>query len=813
MQASGMQPIGLNQQNLLDQARNEQFMKMHEEMMTNAAELDRENTLRTVQGIFRMPGAQFTDEQRRATETMVNNLLPVAGKMLAPTEGGAAALELLGGRRGSNLVMSHRVLMGSRYRYDAGTGQLGQSPEAIKEVLASMSGMVNQNNVADLKGFTAGKLGDMHQFLLSRGLLSSGSGPAGTRAGLAAMDNTAEGPLGRAMERMGLNAGTAMSKLTDAQVTSLSRDTDVEKAMGDDPAVAGAMRKFDARKVSGRVKEYLGAARAIGDLFGRPDAAIPELMAALEKFMGPSAMAQMSPHKIAQMVRQTHELSRAAGLTPAAISGLRGHISNQAAAMGVEQPFVQGILQDTIAFGTAHRGVGYTAAWGRMSDQQATQAFAQRRTNAVRSRAANRVSAFLRMRAASGGKFESEAAETMAQQIMSGTLTDIPTVRELSKLTGDGALFNRYLGQTGTNREFGMEPGVQASIMGLQGVDFKRITGMVGGAEVARQLGLDPTMRKQFGEGVVTALMGLDEASMAKQDVRNKTIQTAVRAQLDALVASGDMTQEQADAKSAQMTLAGAGAVWGELDKGAESGGMRNFQWGYQQYNPVAAEKARRNTLVAGVNAQIADDLGGLGRGSFAQRLVTAIQESPSGEIDDILQRTAGVKQGEIYDAVRGSLQAVGEERAGLDDLQKQLLKAKTPDQKRDIMRKIEIRRKALQEAVQGVAKLGVLDKLGSDADKKADAKGTKEALDKIKDQVLPGSTTTDVEKGKTGSGSGDPADNAASKTDPRIDEVSLKEGTTLILKGALTINEDNTVDVNAEAQASNSATDAPNVA
>jgi hypothetical protein len=693
MRSSGFSPMGLNQQNLLDQARNAQFMKMHNSMLQESAALDSENYMRTMQGIARATGAKFGAEERANTQKMIQGILPFAAP-LAGTAGGSAALEFLGGDRGSNIVMAQRLIMGSRFRFDPISGQVGMGRESIRASIAQMAEMVNRDDVTGLQGFGAGGLGDMSQFLQSRGLLPSMAGSGARRAALQTMGGVSgEDFLGRAMDRTGIGAGRSIDSLSRSDIGSLSSD----------PEVAQRMRNFDGAKVARVSKDYLEAARAMGDLIGDPNAPIPQLMAALEQMVGPGALAQMSPQRVASMVRNTREMATLTGVSPAAVMAMNQHIANQANAMGIDSSvFGQPILQDALAF---RQGMNFTPAYGRMSADRGASLHAQLSLGAVKSRAANRMGAFMRMRAAMGGSFEDAEAERLALQVETDTLTSAPDQAAIQKMFGrmgiSASQTNQFMAQTFANREFVSTHNLGRQIARLQPEEIRGGMARITSGVLARRLGMSSTAVQGMSKRVVSAAMGMAEADFADMGKRDEVIQASINAEMDRMGIGPN------DPRRAEITGRLSSEITGEWDRRAYKlkSGARNAQELYQVVSDDARELADRATVQSRTRSVIASGLGGLGQGSFGRRLIASIQDSKTGEIDDILMRTLGVDHKKITKAAAGGFQELGQQAAEIRNLENQLFKEKDPETRKEIVARIQEKKDAMEASTAGVIK------------------------------------------------------------------------------------------------------------
>jgi hypothetical protein len=740
MQASGFMPMGFSGQNIADQARNQKFLQMHNDLMVRASMADRENYIRTIQGGFRAVGAQFGEQERQSTVKALDAALPYMGMVagMAPN-----MLESLGGPRGSQAVMAQKMIMGSRFRFDPVSGQLGMGQESIESMFDVMKGRILSDDISNLRGFTAGQMGDMSQFLLSKGLLASG-GVGSQRAGLRELTMEAELPLGRRMDLMGIGADSMdIDDMSPAQIREIMGDREVRDQLQSDPNAVKRMRKFDSERVNRSIESYLDAASAMGEFLGTPNKGIGELMGKLEEMVGPSAMAQLSPQRIAGLVRQTGELARATGVAPEMAQAIQQHAMNQSAAMGLQGMQGLQVAQHAISFGGALRAGGLTPSWGQLSASQATAFDAQLTASATRSKAANRLGAFARMGQAMGG-FQTEEAQLLMSQIKTGTLTDIPDRRRMMEILGgegiDEAQAGAFFSQTFSNQRLVNEFDIGAQVRDLQGPEVRRnmaraINSRVG-SRLADVAGVDAI--PGISSSIIESIMGLSNEEFADPGNVDKAVVATLQESL-----GKEAFEERfgaGDEGIAKAKLFGQELVGGlekSLGRDRNIGGAATLAAVRTMFDPATLEKRKRMAATARVRGVVDQALQPLGRGDVMQRFIGALQKSETGDVSDILGRTLGTTKKETRAAVLKAFEKLQGPMTALSKLKKDAEAESDPVERAKIVRAAQAKQEVLAKAAAGVAK--ELEIAGIDIDElvlSADEKAKKEKEEKEKEAL-----------------------------------------------------------------------------
>lgn len=386
MGSQGMSPMGFHDQNMYDQMRRMRLTRMQQEMMSNAAQAERNNYMRTARGIARMTGTPWDQETIEAANVAANAMV-AAAPMMAMIDPGA--LDAMNGIRGSSVVMSAQMFDANRYRMDPVTGQVGMSIESQKIQQQELYRQLYETgNVGRLQGLTAGQAGELYRDMTLRGMI--GDEMTRTERGRASLRRM-QGSEGLRMAMM--EAG--VSEVAD--VDNLSFE-DVTKLM-ETGGVQDEMRSYDTGRIKSTIESYAGAVSAVRDIFGdagRPNAPMAELMQMLDDLSN-NSMAQIAPGKLQDMVRMTQNLTNMTGVSMQNALMLQQHASNVGAQMGLEPVFGVGAMQGGLAFRQAYSsmGMGRHTAWGAYSTDQVMQMDINLRQGANASRAANRFGAAL----------------------------------------------------------------------------------------------------------------------------------------------------------------------------------------------------------------------------------------------------------------------------------------------------------------------------------------------------------------------------------------------------------------------------------
>lgn len=624
MGSMGMAPMGLNDQNILDVMRRQQFNAMQQKMLQQAAQAEHGNFMRTARGMAMVMGVPFGQDQYAAANVMAN-----FGVQMAPMVATLAPdfLDQFGGHRGSPTVLAAQLMMANRYRSDPVTGQLGFSVDSNtalqKEIFDKMAGS---------SGFRAGQLGQLYGALSQRGMIAGVSNDQ--------------------MDRLNVDEGTA-----------------------------GRMRAMDSGKIRRSLESYIDAVSAVRDIFGdmgQPHAPMQELMNSLERLTQGSVQ-KLNTAQIGSMVRMTHEIAQRSGMSIDAAMVLQQHAAARAGAMGLDPVFGVNAAQGSMAFGLAYRDMGMNAPefnrWGRMRADQVMQLDANLRVNAAASPLANRMGLALRL-ADTVGLTPGTDAANYAEALRNGAseFTDSKGNRrsvgmgssEFLAMFNDPALSSRGLtaatvqtmiGQGFTNQEYIQKYNLDAAARSQQPAEIRRqLENRMRGTLIAslRNAGVDGATAVEIANkkaaSIVAGINGQTTGEGIGWLISSALQDTGVAKQLTARGTElGEFGQ-----------LAGEN-FYGSVDKWVRgTPGMQQYESGqglFQAQDPKIHARTQHELRVAGYNARFRQATQKLGRGTFLSRGMEALMEADAiGDNNNVMRILAKAAGGVPIESIEGAL-------------------------------------------------------------------------------------------------------------------------------------------------------------
>lgn len=679
MQGVGMRPAGLlHDQNVYDVIQNRWFTEAYRKSMGDAVEADRATYLRFGRGLAAMSGTPWGFAQRQAADN-VAGLLAGGAPILA--EAAPELLDSLGGSRGSAAVLTHRMAMGGRYRFDPVTGMF--DPSGVGGGAALARPLYDRlYNVPDpgMRGFTAGQTGASFEQLAMRGLLPSSAG-----------------------------------------------SLDAFKGGALDPGVADRLKSLDVEGVKKTLKGYAEALSAVRDLFGdmgRPDAPMGQLFQAMEALTNRS-LGQVGPDKLASMVRQTRELSKLTGVGIDSATLIQQHASERGAALGLAAPFGVLAMQGSMAFGGAYRASGAASynVWGRHDVDQMTQADANLRQQASASRIAYQMATAVRASEMVGGFAANSEAAAYVAAVKAGDTTfngkslamgaeefarmmaGAPTAAGgPSGLTADRVY--AMLGQTDANQKYVFRHDIGDTARRMQGpVDYaphlKSLYASVLRGQLAPRLGAAAATEagRKAADAIVDRLMGSSRDQFYDPVARDRIMSEATGGVVD--VTTADYAYAEVN----------------RLIKTGRYSGIGNQQNGFELFSRDNLEKQRLTAAQARDQGVIADALAPLNRGGLMRRAVQAVMDAKPGD-GAPLQRAlsealGGVSDKNVREAMQTALSGVSSEVQGLRAAQERV-RSMPAGPGRDAA-EAEVQRKLRDLRSRAAVVLKEQDKLGAD--------------------------------------------------------------------------------------------------
>lgn len=715
MNRMGMTPFGVGTGNPYDVMRQNDFYRQAVIVANEGAARDAQRFVRTTEGAFNVVGAQFGAPQRQAAEAMAKSLSANLG-MMTPMM--ADQMDQLAGFQGSSTVMGWRMAQGGRSRVDAVTGRLGMSSQSTDYARKTIDRHVyDGGRMYEFGGLSAGQMGSMYDELSRRGLMAGTTGAEIRQTSRhIASELEAKNPalLKDAMAKTGVKAGTKAEDLTNDDIERLKLD----------PRIADRLRSFDAAKTVTTLKEYSKAVGAMKDIFGangEPDAPMSKIMASLEAMTGGN-LGKMDPGKVSQLVRQTHNLAQNNGIDMNTMMMMNQTGMVNATNMGVENIFGIMGVQQAVATRSALQGVrnGVT----ELSGEQLTEVQGKRTAAVAASKGGNRLGALRRIAKISGGFEEGSTLDAMMAAIdaeetefvdpktgksRSVHMSDDEFAQQVSKTKGRGGKslglsvrgVREMLGQTKANREF-IEDGDLAVGSKLQiERDIKRP------ATQQMQASLQAAL-KDAGVDAAVAKQASGKASQNLFDqLRSLPVTLSPEARRKAFgeILGKELKQTQAAGAITNMNLDLVGDnIMGTASEYLEKSGKGSLATNTALGNKAVMEQGGANRMQARVQGALQDALSPLRSESLLRNLSGALQGADAKDPDALARAMAktmgGLDDAAINKALEDPLKKVGGAYAELSGLEKQFAGEKDPAKRRELMRGLEAKKKAIRDEV-----------------------------------------------------------------------------------------------------------------
>lgn len=709
MGRSNQSPYGISDQNLYNRMKAQAATAAMDDTVRAAAQLERANWERSMQGMHRMAtynpatgqSAAWTTQTAQAAQTLSGAMVSMAPVMaqMAPD-----VLREMGGTRGSATLMAMRLAEAGRHQIDPVTGQRGNS------VMSNLAGMKRIQDTLfagpdwqrNTMGFSQDQVGDSIAELSSRGLIDTG-GSRDDRIRKAVLgmkhygNEEQQANVAKAMSAAGIDPSRRIGELNPTEMAKI----------GSDPNVQYQMRTDNADRATQAFKKYSKALSAVQDIFGDAGkkGSAGELFAMLDSISG-NAAHMVDPDTLAVKVRQFHQLAKSTvGLKGALeISNTAANIVNQ---VSQQNPAVNAtaILETTNAGQAAfsayqQAGLGATSAWGGYSQEQYMQAQMIRAAKGRGSFVANQLGAVARVGETVGFE-KGSAGEAMMDAIKrgEGTYTDPATgktvdinnlqnnqLAEIVSSSTGGAMsaagFTQLLRQKNANQRLVNKHGIGGIAMrGQIEEQFKRAqndTRFASEAVLGKALGKD-TAADLADETVKILRERTENADPSAMNDENRT-DTMVTAMLNnkkfiaarkQLMAQG-MTMEQAN----KMLAAQAENVYGALDNRMADGKYREITSARQLLQAGSGKAQRAEDDMRAVAMQegvAAEQMAAIGKGTAVQRMVDALQEGKSME-EAISSGLGGIKDSDVREQVESYMKQVKVQEDAMTEEEKKII-------------------------------------------------------------------------------------------------------------------------------------------
>lgn len=662
-------------QNLFDQFRGRQYYLQQQQVMQEAAQLDRATYKEFFTGVSNLSGRPDSPRRReqinQATE-LVAGLAPILSQV-APE-----AFDMAHGGRGSALVLAQALHRSGQNAVDPVTGRVGRSTDTTKlltrEIFDKLYGP--NANLADMKGIGAGSAGLVLEQLQHRGVAGVSVGALSDRERLQLIAGADSMDLG---DRLGVHSSKIREQSLEAKKQLASGDVDMTKL--DAGLSAGILGSFDADRMKNKLKDMSGAISAMRDIFGdagNPNAPIPELIAGLEA-LTQNGLTTMSPEQIQNSVRKTEALAKNVGLSIEAMMGLTAAAAQQADELGIDRQFAVGATQGAAAFAGAAGSTGRLdiPMYGSLDRERLT-AYDQRlRMSAAASPLSNRMNAILRLTSegAAGGK----AAE-VAKAIRAGNVDeaykyakDDASFLQLMQESGlDNNLANAALRTKHLNQQYGLEANTGDLSRQLQWkTDIAPIIRSHFGNTAAQALAGQNLTNEQrraltgaVGTAAETTLHGMKPEEYRDVETRNRLL---VEANTQALKAAAqaqgvNLSDTQIADMARDITVVGTGAVDQTLYSDRRFGGL-GMGGMLQLHDPRTQASQKQWLREAESQAASRNMMAGLGTDDPFVRMVDAVRTADSGTgIDQLALQVLGGLDAKEHAKANPLLRALGDD-------------------------------------------------------------------------------------------------------------------------------------------------------
>lgn len=731
---AGMTGMGIgHDQNLYDRLVASNANAEIASQVRAASELDRSNYMRTMQGFASLAGVPFGGQQRLAANRLADLAVTYAPTLI---NSDPDLLDKLSGSRGSAAVLAQRLANSGRYRLDPVTGRMGADPAATQNLTQGiMRDFYSQDNIASMKGVTAGQLGGLYEQLSLRGMV------AGAEFGRTGMLRNLESavPQQELIQRA-QQLGVKGIRQTNGKLDLSDLSANDLESLTKDDAVAAKLRNFDSNRVKASLKAYVNAISAMRDIFGdagKPNAPVQELMQALEG-MSTGAMGQVDPQRLGQMVRQTYYLAKTAGISADAAGLMQRDAAVRGQQLGIEAPFAMVATQNSLAYNAAlrSRGVLATPVFGGMSESQLTQMNTSLVQQGVASSLGTRLGTLYRLQDLAGTE---KTKDTDLSRVLEAVKTNQKTATLASGRTisianmtnedveqlGASAGFDRgnvqnMLRQTHSSR--------QALFENPNAVNYIREVAQP--QDVSQRLGLGTNvilrsfaMRRgikndaELGElnnvstKIIESLMSSPDFVTASPKERTKAIASVLKEQLPQ--AAREKIFSGMNAQQQETAITGLAAdISGNLDVVAKeqmnAGNAANL---FRAMNPSLLAEGSSRQLNESLRNQAREALSGISSGSALRNAVDALRDvdiNDSNAFKKVIGRTfGGVDNRRIGDALRQPMQNVINAQKELDKLQTTINLTSDPQAKRNLLDKYEQTRKTLEQHANELTKVG----------------------------------------------------------------------------------------------------------
>jgi len=729
----GMAPMGISDTNVFDRLKEQRFTASHRAFVAEQAELDRGNYMRTMQGMANAADTPVSADLHAAMQAVASFAVTASPELATAFP---EAIDVLGGQRGSSAVMAHYMHMGGKHRIDPATGRMGMSNASLKDLMSGVYGEMFAGDKYLQEPLSAGRAGQLFQELNMRGMMP----------GAASLEMLQRNDPLR-MQNLYSQAGIDNDRDAAGKLRSVTDLNPQERAqLLALPAVEQDLKSFDAKRVTGALRDWGKSLEAMREIFGDagyPNAPMPVLIDQLNRLTG-GGMSQLDPSQVTDMVRTTANLASQSGIGMEAATLMTQQAMMQAQAMGLDPVFGALAAQNSLAFSSAYIGTGAGAyqEWGRGNLAQHQQFNQQLFLRGAASQVANQFGAALRLdeteafdtdtdaarfvEAAKFGQTEFRNSKGELQSLDMSEDDFAKMIASSGRTTAEQARF--MLEQQAANAEFLVRtPEALRAVRQLQGREFTaeqgRVATAVAGAVTAQQLGgqfnsdkMEGTL-EVLGNTAMETFMGSTGDVAADRTARNRAMSIAMRRKIEERAATGD-----AGAQTLLDSFAGddekrdrylndlSEGIYASVDQRLRDTGQGTLQDRHAVHSPVLLRQTEREQDRAKAKAIAQEALAPLGKGGILRRGVEALMRTKADDENPLLKIFASAMGGVQGDKIAKALLASDPDRerlgriqplnAQLEAAQEDFANADTPEAKKTALAVVKERAKALNTEV-----------------------------------------------------------------------------------------------------------------
>lgn len=696
--SQGFAALGGGSGNIYRSMQEMQLTLSRESLLKNLGVEQRQDYQRFLTGLAHLTGMDTSDTETRQSIRRVSELLdrltPILVRSLPDL------VDTLSGLRGSAAVMSDRMYSASRFRLDPLTGQVGMRPQEIE--------MLSRRTYEELfagrryreRLMTAGEAGSLFDQLQRQAML-----PTVTLQDLSP-DQLRQAALPLLLDEQ--QRQRLIAAQTSREVLEILRSTVPGGEAQLRTALGQTLRDLNVQQVVNSLRSYEKALTAIREIFGdagHPNAPVPQLLQALQSLTADQLL-QTDPDRLAQILRTTAALGRAAGISMQGVMLQQNAAAMMATQLGLPGQAGLQLAEGSLAWRAAlvQSGILGHRVWGLSSLDQQTDLDLKLRLGAENSVLANRLGALLRL-----FEMRPEAlrpgsrAQELVEDLRQGRGIGYISAEEFQRLLSEGTtLSQREITEMLAQRELNREVATRYRVGDLirrraQGEEWQRqlerqlqIPVRVALTETFQDLPTEAARQTALAgaTAVARAIRNLTPQQMSDARARNRAIGQALLEALREDQATRDRLQNLGNEdRQREWAEFQAEVLYGRAAEDTRRTFGVTLQDMQLQHNQDLLRQTERLREEMSLNAQLESAFVGLGRGSFWQRAVEAVlnyREVDQGGLAKVfMQALGGVSRSELTEELNRQLERLRQTYQETRQIQQELLNA-PPGENRD---------------------------------------------------------------------------------------------------------------------------------